>query len=168
MIYINKVIVCGKLAGDAESIATKSGKPMSKVVVDTPTGFGEQKKTSHIIVKAFGKTAEILNQYGKAGKVTSIEGIITSEEFKTQDGRTFSNIVVVADKVSFESSSQPSQSTQQKAVYPAKQPVAQTKRYPSKQQNSYAPQEEQEEPQQELEEEQTQQRQNNFDDDVPF
>ena len=162
MIYYNKVIVTGKLANDAETAPTKTGKPMSRFVLDAPTGFGEYKKTSHIKCTALGKTAELINQYGKAGKIICAEGTISSNEYKSKTtGNDVSIIEILIDKVTFDSGSSKEEQPRQATARPAQVPQTR-KALPTRQEYYDEPQQDNKRPPENTEE------QNNWDNDVPF
>ena len=76
---LNKVLLIGRLGHDPEMRYTPSGKPLTKFRMASDRSWtttdGEKKsETEWFNVVAWGKLAEICNQYLKKGKQVYIEG----------------------------------------------------------------------------------------------
>ncbi len=76
---LNKVLLIGRLGHDPEMRYTPSGKPLTKFRMASDrswtTSDGEKKsETEWFSVVAWGKLAEICNQYLKKGQQVYIEG----------------------------------------------------------------------------------------------
>lgn len=88
---VNKVILLGRV-GRVENIATNSGQAMCKFSIATPDNY--KNKTTGEIVKntewhncvAFGRLAEIANQFVKKGYQVYVEGKIKTNKYKGDDG----------------------------------------------------------------------------------
>ena len=52
-------------------------------------------------IKAFGKTAETINQYLKKGSKLVIEGHLRQEEYENKEGKKVSNVVIIIDAWEF-------------------------------------------------------------------
>lgn len=72
---MNKVILIGNVGQDPESAISKSGMPICNFSVATKESGQKAQVQWHKIV-AFGKTAELVQQYVKKGKKVAIEGTI--------------------------------------------------------------------------------------------
>ncbi len=92
-----KVIIIGNLGRDPEMRYTPNGEPITNFPVATTERWtdrnGERvEKTTWVKVSAFGKQAEITNQYLAKGKKVYIEGSLNSDDkgnpkvFERKDG----------------------------------------------------------------------------------
>jgi len=87
---LNKAFIIGNLTRDPESRSLPNGTPISSFGVATNRVWkkdGEQQKDTqfHNIV-AFGRLAEICNQYLKKGGLVLVEGRIQTKNWEAQDG----------------------------------------------------------------------------------
>jgi single-strand DNA-binding protein len=83
---VNKVILIGNLGGDPDLRRTNSGLAVSNLRIATTEVFttrdGEKsKRTEWHRVTAFGRLAEICNQYLKKGRQVYIEGRLQTREY---------------------------------------------------------------------------------------
>jgi single-strand DNA-binding protein len=98
---MNKLIVIGNVGRDPEMKHTTSGQAITSFSVASnyryKTASGEQREeTEWFNCSAFGKLAEICNQYITKGQQVYIEGRLKSRTYQTQTGETrFSNDVTV-------------------------------------------------------------------------
>ena len=87
---LNKVFIIGNLTRDPESRSLPNGTPISSFCVATNRVWkkdGEQQKdTQFHNVVAFGRLAEICNQYLKKGGLVLVEGRIQTRNWEAQDG----------------------------------------------------------------------------------
>lgn len=102
---LNKAILIGNLTRDPESRALPSGQNVSsfglatnRVWFDANTKEKKQQVEFHNIV-AFGKLAEICNQYLKKGTLAMIEGRIQTRSWQGQNGETKYRTEIVAEKM---------------------------------------------------------------------
>jgi len=110
------IIIAGNLGKDPEMRYTPSGQAVTSFSVATSrqytSGNGEQvKETIWFRVSAWGKTAEICNQYLKKGAKVLVEGRLTPDKntggprvYTRQDGTAASSFEVTAATVRFLSS----------------------------------------------------------------
>ena len=94
---MNKVLIIGNLGSDPEMRYMPSGDPVTSFSVATNRRYrtrdGEQRdETEWFRVNAWGKLAEITNQYLTKGSKVYVEGRLQSRSWQGQDGQTrFSN-----------------------------------------------------------------------------
>jgi len=87
----NKVQLIGNLGNDPEIINLESGKTLAKFSIATNESYknasGEKITDTqwHNII-AWGKTAQIVEQYVTKGKEIAIEGKLTSRSYETKEG----------------------------------------------------------------------------------
>jgi len=97
----NKVQLIGNLGNNPEIISLESGKKLAKFSIATNENYknaqGEKITTTewHNVV-AWGKTAEIAENYLEKGKEIAIEGKLTTRSYDDKDGnkRTITEVVV--------------------------------------------------------------------------
>ena len=88
---LNKAIVVGRLTQDPEARTTNSGQAVSSFSIATnrtwtdKDGQKQEVPEFHNIV-AFGKLAEIMNQYLNKGKLALIEGRLQTRSWEDQNG----------------------------------------------------------------------------------
>lgn len=98
---LNKVMLIGHAGKDTELRFTSSGKPHAQFSLATSEswkdkeGASQEKTTWHNIV-AWGRLAEIFNQYVKKGTHIYIEGRIDNRSYDDKDGvkKYISEVVV--------------------------------------------------------------------------
>lgn len=87
----NKVQLIGNLGNDPEIVNLESGKKLAKFSIATNESYkntrGERvTDTQWHNVVAWGKTAEIIENYATKGKEVAIEGKLTSRSYETKQG----------------------------------------------------------------------------------
>lgn len=87
----NKVQLIGNLGNDPEIIVLDSGKKLAKFSVATNETYKNQEgervtDTQWHNVVAWGKTAEIIENYVTKGKEVAIEGKLSHRSFEDKDG----------------------------------------------------------------------------------
>jgi single-strand DNA-binding protein len=87
----NKVQLIGRLGQDPEIVNLDSGKKLAKFSVATNDSYknaqGERvENTQWHNVVAWGKTAEIVENYAAKGKEIAIEGKLTHRSYDDKDG----------------------------------------------------------------------------------
>lgn len=102
---INKVILVGNLTRDPEMKETNGGQPITTFGLATNRawvtkgGDKQQSAEFHELV-AWGKLAEICNQFLKKGKLIYIEGYLKTRSWDAEDGtKRFRTEVVVNDMI---------------------------------------------------------------------
>lgn len=88
---MNKVTLVGRLGQDPEHKTATSGKTFVKFSLATNDGFGDNKKTNWHSCTAFGKAADIINQYVKRGSEIAVSGSI---DYNKNEDKYYTNILV--------------------------------------------------------------------------
>lgn len=101
---LNKVIIIGNLGRDPEMRYTPSGKPLTKFRVATNRSWtdaeGErQTETEWFNVVAWGKLAEICNQYLTKGQQVYVEGRLHTRTWQDADGNDRTAVEVIAKEM---------------------------------------------------------------------
>ncbi len=91
MASVNKVILIGALGRDPEARQTQSGALVVNLSVATSRKFKDiqgqvQEETEWHRISAFGKVAEIINQYLKKGHTAYFEGRLHTREYTDKEG----------------------------------------------------------------------------------
>lgn len=104
--YINKAQVYGNLTKDPELKSLPSGSAVVNFSIATNRTWKDkdgQKKEEvqyHNIV-AFGKTAELINQYMRKGSALLVEGRIQTRSWDGNDGKKNYRTEIVAENIQF-------------------------------------------------------------------
>jgi single-strand DNA-binding protein len=99
---MNRLILIGNVGRDPEMKYTPAGQAVTSFSVASnhryKTASGEQREeTEWFNCQAWGKLAEVCNQYVSKGQQVYIEGRLKSRTYQTQNGETrFSNDVMVS------------------------------------------------------------------------
>ena len=106
MANFNKVILLGNLTRDVELRHSQAGLPIAKLGMAINRRFGgqdgEQKETTCFVdLTAFGKQAEVLNQYVGKGSPLFVEGRLEYSTWDGQDGQKHSKLAVVIENFQF-------------------------------------------------------------------
>jgi single-strand DNA-binding protein len=106
---VNKVILVGRLGRDPETRYTGSGQAVANFTMATDETYkdrnGErQKRTEWHRITAWGKLAEICQQYLKKGTMVYIEGRIQSREWQDKEGQKRTSFDIVANTMKMLSS----------------------------------------------------------------
>ena len=107
MASYNRVILIGNLTRDPEmkylpsgTAVTNFGLAMNERYTDRQTG--EQKEsTCFVDIEAWGRQAEIANEYLNKGRPVFIEGALKFDSWETEDGSKRSRISVRAFRLQF-------------------------------------------------------------------
>lgn len=118
---MNLVILTGRITKDLElKQAGQTQVTNFSMAVDNPF---KKDDTSFFDVVAFGKTAQLLNNYCGKGSKILIEGNLKQDRFQDKEGRNRSVVRVIANRIEFldskGSNQQNSQSQQQRGQAPA-------------------------------------------------
>jgi single-strand DNA-binding protein len=103
---VNKVILIGNLGKDPELKYTPGGQPVATFSLATQERFTDksgqrQDRTEWHNIVAWGKLAELVNQYLKKGRTAYIEGRITTRSWDDKDGNKKYRTEIVANSVEF-------------------------------------------------------------------
>lgn len=101
---LNKVMIIGRLGQDPEMRYTPSGRPLTKFQLAAnrswTTADGEKKTdTEWFNIVAWGKLAEICNQYLKKGQQVYIEGRLHTRRWQDDDGANHSSVEVITQEM---------------------------------------------------------------------
>jgi single-strand DNA-binding protein len=100
---INKVMLMGRLGADPVLRTTQNGVPVANFSLATDHFYKERQEsetTWHRIV-AWGKTAEICQQYLQKGMPLLVEGRIRTHKYEGEDGKAKYSTEVHADQIYF-------------------------------------------------------------------
>ena len=101
---VNKCILVGNLRRDAEIRNTGGGMAIANLRLATTDrrkaqdGTWQDHTEWHAVV-AFGKTAEVMEKWGKKGKMLYIEGRIQTREYTDKDGNKRWSTEIVANEI---------------------------------------------------------------------
>lgn len=103
---LNKAFIIGNLTRDPEIRTIPSGQSVVNFGVATnrrwtdPQGARQEHTEFHNVV-AFGKLAELCNQYLAKGRIAMIEGRLQTRSWQAQDGTKRTRTEIVADNIQF-------------------------------------------------------------------
>ncbi|PIR98034.1 MAG: single-stranded DNA-binding protein [Candidatus Colwellbacteria bacterium CG10_big_fil_rev_8_21_14_0_10_42_22] len=101
---LNKVIIAGRLTADPELRTTSSGDSVASFSLATNRFWrdknGEKKENTefHNIV-AWGRQAEIINQFSKKGSILMVEGRLQTRTWEGKDGQNRRTTEIVAENI---------------------------------------------------------------------
>lgn len=89
---INKVIIVGRLTKDPELKSLPAGTAVVNTSIATSRKYKDasgaaKEDTEFTNIVAFGKTAEIMNQYLKKGQIVGITGRLKTRSWDGEDGK---------------------------------------------------------------------------------
>jgi len=101
---LNKVMLIGRLGQDPEMRYTPSGRPLTKFQLAAnrswTTADGEKKtETEWFNIVAWGKLAEICNQYLNKGQLIYVEGRLHTRRWQDDNGTNHSSIEVITQEM---------------------------------------------------------------------
>lgn len=101
---VNKAIICGNLTRDPEARTLPSGDPVSSFGVATNRAWTDkdgqkQEQVEFHNVVAFGRLAEICNQYLAKGRLVFVEGRLQTRNWEGQDGAKRNRTEIVAENM---------------------------------------------------------------------
>lgn len=90
MMGLNKVLLIGHVGAKPEVRRSQAGEPVARLRLATSTVHhregSEQKDTEWHDVVAFGKTAEVIEQFVDKGRLLYVEGRIASHAWEDKTG----------------------------------------------------------------------------------
>ncbi|MGA2508263.1 MAG: single-stranded DNA-binding protein [Chitinispirillaceae bacterium] len=106
MLGVNKVILIGNLGKDPELRYTPSGQPTASFSLATTERWNDkngqrQERTEWHNIVAWGKLAELVNQYLKKGRSAYVEGRINTRSWDDRDGNKKYRTEIVASQIQF-------------------------------------------------------------------
>ena len=104
---LNQTVIVGRIVKDPELIETETGKKVSDLTIAVPRSYknidGEY-ETDFIDCTLWSGLAENTAEYCKKGDLVGIKGRLETNLYEKEDGSTFKNTKLVAEKVTFLSS----------------------------------------------------------------
>ena len=102
----NKVLLMGRLTRDIELKYTQSNQPVANIGLAVGRKFrtkeGENREeTCFVDCEAWGRTAEVMNQYLAKGRPVFIEGRLKLDQWQDRDGGNRSKLRVVIENFQF-------------------------------------------------------------------
>ncbi|MCB9919933.1 MAG: single-stranded DNA-binding protein [Planctomycetes bacterium] len=105
MANLNKVFLIGNLTRDPELRATQGGSNVCKFGLAInrryTTQQGQQEETTFVDMTAFGRQAEVIQQYCTKGKPLFVEGRLQFSTWETKDGQKRSKLEVIVENFQF-------------------------------------------------------------------
>lgn len=101
MASFNKIIIVGYLGRDPESRFTGQGTQVCSFSIATTEKKGQDEVTTWFRVTAWGKLAELCQQYLAKGKQVYIEGRVRLDGYTDKEGNQRQSLEVTASDVRF-------------------------------------------------------------------
>jgi single-strand DNA-binding protein len=100
---LNKVMLIGRLGRDPEERATAGGTRVSNFTLATDTfrGNNADKTTEWHRVVAYGKAAELCNQYLTKGRLVCVEGSLHTRSWEKPPGEKHYVTEIVGSRITF-------------------------------------------------------------------
>ncbi|MCW5942441.1 MAG: single-stranded DNA-binding protein [Fimbriimonadaceae bacterium] len=99
---LNRVILIGRLTRDPELRNTTTGKSVVEFSIAVDKRFKPKDGSAaadFFKVKAWGQTAEFVNNYLTKGRLVAVDGRLETRKYQAQDGTNREVVEVVADDV---------------------------------------------------------------------
>ena len=97
----NRVILVGNLTRDPELSSTANNTSVCRFGMATNRKFKDKEEVCFVDVTAWGKQAEIINQYMRKGSSILIEGRLHYGTWTDKDGKNRSKLDVVVENFTF-------------------------------------------------------------------
>lgn len=106
MANFNKVILLGNLTRDIELKAIAGGQSVARIGLAVNRRYrtkeGEDREeTTFVDCEAWGRTAEVMNQYLRKGQPVFIEGRLKLDQWEDKEGQKRSQLRVVVENFQF-------------------------------------------------------------------
>ena len=98
---VNAVFLLGNLGRDPEIRFTQNGTPCTRFSLAVTTQWGENEHTEWARVVAFGKLAEICEQYLSKGDAAVVQGRMQTRSWEDKTGNVRYLTEVIANEVTF-------------------------------------------------------------------
>lgn len=105
---LNQIVIAGRLTSDPVMEETEDGKKVSSIVVAVPRNYKNvdgMYDTDFIKCTLWNGIAESTSEYCKKGDIVGVKGRIQTDSYETEEGNKKYTMNVVAEKISFLSSS---------------------------------------------------------------
>ena len=130
---MNKIVITGNIAKDAELRFTPDGTPVSNFSMGVREyRKKDDKQTLFLDLVIWGKRAEALNNYLKKGKGIMVEGRLDVSRRSAENGKTYTNVRVYVNELEFLGKKDPSQDikAEENAGAPAENNVQEAEEVP--------------------------------------
>jgi single-strand DNA-binding protein len=103
---LNKVLLAGRLTGDVQLRTTPSGQPVATFSIATnrtytdKSGAKKEETEFHNIV-AWGRQAEVAQQYMVKGQVIFVEGRLQTRSWNDKQGQAHKTTEIICDRFQF-------------------------------------------------------------------
>lgn len=100
---LNKVIVIGRTTRDVKKVVTPSGQSVTSFVLAVSRNYTDRegnRQTDFIPITAWGRLAEILEQYAVKGTLIAIAGRLQTRSYTDRKGKKVRVLEVVAEQIS--------------------------------------------------------------------
>lgn len=106
MACINSVILTGRLTRDPDFRTFNGGGCVVKIGLAVSERYRTKDgqltdRTTFVEIEAWGRTAEICNEYLTKGREIAVQGKLQLDRWQTQEGENRSRLKVRADRVQF-------------------------------------------------------------------
>lgn len=105
---LNQIVLVGRIVANPEIEKSEEGKGRSQITLAVPRSYknadGEY-DTDFVDCVLWGGIAENVTEYCKKGDLVGIKGRVQTNTYENKDGEKKKNMQVVAEKVTFLSSS---------------------------------------------------------------
>ena len=105
---LNQIVIAGRLVSDPQVEETEDGKKISTITVAVPRSYKNVDgtyDTDFIKCTLWNGIAESTAEYCKKGDIVGVKGRIQTGSYETEEGDKKYTMNVVAEKISFLSSS---------------------------------------------------------------
>lgn len=96
---MNRAILFGRLTKDPNMKKTDSGKEMLNFTLAVSSYNGGKQTTDFVRCVAFGKTAQIINNYCKKGSSLAVDGKINANNYTNSNGESIFSMQVLVGAV---------------------------------------------------------------------
>lgn len=102
-LFLNEVILCGRLTADVELKTTTSGISVCSftLAINRKTAKDQEQKTDFVKCVAWRQTAEFISRYFKKGSSLCITGSIQTRTWKDNNGYARDATEIVVDEAKF-------------------------------------------------------------------
>ncbi|OGY61088.1 MAG: single-stranded DNA-binding protein [Candidatus Colwellbacteria bacterium RIFCSPLOWO2_12_FULL_46_17] len=101
---LNKVVLIGRLTADPELRTTPSGAHVTSFSIATNRNWADKdgnkrEETEFHNIVAWGRQADVVNQFSKKGNLIMIEGRLQTRSWEGKDGQTRKTTEIVAERI---------------------------------------------------------------------
>ncbi|ERM91441.1 single-stranded DNA-binding protein [Caldanaerobacter subterraneus subsp. yonseiensis KB-1] len=100
---LNKVMLVGRTTRDLRKTTTQSGHSLVRFVLAVDRNYTDKdgnRPTDFITITAWGRLAEILEQYAVKGTLITVVGRLQTRSYKNSSGKNVRTLEVTAEEIS--------------------------------------------------------------------